>query len=227
VLVSLLGIAGMEIREGDAWRVSEVVVTGNVRVCDAALLHLSDLRDGQRIFEVDLDRAVVGVRRHPWVARAEAHLGFPGAVEIVVEEREPVLLLAMGEMWYVDAAGQPFVRAQTVDLDFPILTGLSAELAAERPELARAVVMGALRILSVVDGHAVAGGQNLSELRFDSRTGYTLVLRNGSELIFGMGDPAPPLRRLDQLIGVGLDLRIPQRVDLDAATVAVATPLGT
>jgi hypothetical protein len=130
-------------------------------------------------------------------------------------------------MWYVDAAGQPFVRAQTVDLDFPILTGLSAELAAERPELARAVVMGALRILSVVDGHAVAGGQNLSELRFDSRTGYTLVLRNGSELIFGMGDPAPPLRRLDQLIGVGLDLRIPQRVDLDAATVAVATPLGT
>jgi hypothetical protein len=73
----------------------------------------------------------------------------------------------------------------------------------------------------------VAGGHDLSELRFDARTGYTLVLRNGSELIFGMGDPSPPLQRLDQLIGVGLDLRIPQRVDLDAATVAVATPLGT
>lgn len=230
-LAGVGALAGRALAVNPAWRVSEVDFVGLSRAPEAELRHLSDLRSGSHLLRADLDRAVAGVSRHPWVRSASARRVYPGAVEITVEEYQPVMMLALDRLWYVDETGVPFSPATSADLDFPVLTGLDPAQAESDPELGRAVIAGALRVLDAWNDRALAPGSDLtagaaiSEVHFSASHGYDLVLRSGTRLILGFGDPAVPLGRLDRLVAGGADLERPQRVDLDLETVAVATPL--
>lgn len=217
---------GHAVATNPSWRVSDVRFVGADHAPEGELRHLSDLRQGDHLLTLDLDHAIDGVRRHPWVRSATARRVFPGTVEITVSEHEPVLLLALDRLWYVDSDGVAFAPATSDDLDYPALTGLDPELASSDPELGRAAVAGALRVLTTWTARDRDGGaREVSEIFFSPTHGFDLVLRSGTRLLLGVGDPAEPLTRLDRLIGAGLDLGVPQRVDLDMKTVAVATPL--
>jgi cell division protein FtsQ len=224
-LVSAAGILGHELATGELWRVTDVTFAGQVNATEPALRHLANVRVGTHLFELDLQRVVLDVERHPWVRRAEARRVLPATIEVVVEEHAPVLILALDRMWYVNAMGEPFKLATTEDLDYPVLTGLSPRLAEEHPSLAAAVVQGALEVLEATDGHSTVGPEHSSEINFDPHHGYTLVLRNGSQLLLGFTDPERSLRRLDRLTANGLDLTTAQRVDLDAPRIALVSPL--
>lgn len=223
--VTVLGLLAHEVANGAAWEVYEVEVVGNVRASDVALRHLADVRDGTHLSAVDLRRSVERVERHPWVARAEARRVFPSGVEIVVQEHEPAMLLALDELWYVDARGEVFLAADTSDLDYPVLTGLSPAVAEQHPQLAQGLILHALDVVDAARGHETAGPEHISELRFDESTGFTLVLRTGTELVLGFDHIDERLGRLDQLVAAGFDPATPQRLDLAGDRVAVATPL--
>lgn len=225
VVVIAGALTARELAVGGVWEASEIVVTGNTHASDAALLHLADVRPYTHLAAVDLDRAVQGVVTHPWVRRAEARRLFPSTIAIVVEEHEPALLLALDHLWYVDHDGLPFKRAREASLDLPILTGLDADLAEHHPDLSRRVIAHALDLLVLTEGHPTASPDQLSELRFHRTRGFTLVLRNGSELLLGFDDPLERLALFDRLVDAGLSLDTPMRVDLDAGPVAIATPL--
>lgn len=219
-------LLGRYVATNPDWRVGDVRFVGNTHAEPGALRHLSDIRTGTHLVQVDLERAVAGVERHPWVKHAEARRVFPGAVEITVDEYVPVMILALDRLWYVDQDGVPFTPAQDGDLDLPVLTGLDPNFARREPDLSRAVVAGALRVLNAWQTHAgAAPADDSSEVAFHAAHGYDLVLRSGTRLILGFGDPSEPLAKLDRLVVAGLDLNTPQRVDLDMETVAVATPL--
>jgi len=224
-LVTALGVGGHHLATSDTWEIQSIQVTGNQRASTVALRHLANLQRGEHFLTVDLHAAVRGVESHPWVRSAEARRAFPGVIELVITEHEPVMLLALDGFWYVDADGQPFKRAMSDDLNYPVLTGVDPELAASRPELAAAIVHGALRVLHATAEKPELGAANTSEIHFEARTGYTLVLLNGTELVLGMGNPGAPLERLGRLTAAGLNLTMPQRIDLDAEAVAIATPL--
>lgn len=224
-VVTVLGLLTHQVAEGESWEVQDVHVAGNVRVSEGAVRHLANIRQGTHLFTVDLTRAVTDVQAHPWVRRAEARRVVPGTVELVIEEHQPALLVALDRLWYADRTGVPFAPATTDDLDYPVVTGIGQRLAEARPDLARGIVLGAMRILDSVDGDPRIGPSQISELRFDDQTGFTVVLRSGTELIMGFDGPETALARLDQMVGAGLVLEKPQRIDLDIATVAIATPL--
>lgn len=230
-LAGVGALAGRALAVNPAWRVSEVSFVGATRATEGELRHLSDLRSGAHLLRADLDRAVEGVSRHPWVRAANARRVYPGTIEITVEEYQPVLMLALDRLWYVDVTGVPFMPATTDDLDYPVLTGLDPKQAEADPDLGRAVIDGALRVLvawndrALAPGSELAAGAAISEVHFSPSHGYDLVLRSGTRLILGFGDPAVPLGRLDRLVKAGLDLARPQDVDLDMKSVAVATPL--
>lgn len=225
LFATVVGLLGHQVVTGEHWEVTEVHVAGNLHASEATIRHLADLRPGTHLFTVDLNEIASKVERHPWVARVEVRRMLPSRVEVVVEEHQPAMLMALDRLWLVDADGQPFKQARGEQLDFPILTGLETQLTKTRPDLARAVVRGALRILDATEGHPKVGPATISELRFAERLGFIVVTRNGSELIVGFDDPSAALERLDRLVRAGLDLSIPQRIDLDAGAVAIATPL--
>jgi cell division protein FtsQ len=209
----------------DRLLVHEVRFTGNHQVSDAALRHLTDIRNGEHLFLVDLGGAVDGIERHPGIESASARRVFPGAVEFDIVEHEPRLLLALDELWYLDRDGSPYARAQSAALDLPVITGLDQAFVDGDPEHARAVVWGAERVLASAVTDAGIGESDVSEIHFDRLHGFELVLRTGTRLVVGYGNPSVPLQRVPALAQAGLDLRTPQLVDLDSERVAIATPL--
>ena len=206
-------------------RVYDVRFEGNIRTNEAELRHLADVRTDQHMLTVDLRRTVAGVESHPWISSASARLVFPSTVTVHVTEHEPRMLLALTDLWYVNEDGQPFRRALGSQLDYPVLTGLSPDFADQHPELTSAVIGRALALLDVTDSPPLSGPQDISEVRFNPRTGFTLVLRSGTELLLGFSDPEERLTRLAPMVDAGLDLATPQRIDLVADRVATAHPL--
>lgn len=217
---------GHAVATSPSWHLSEVRFVGATHATEGELRQLSDLRSGEHLLTVDLDRAVAGVERHPWVRSATARRVYPGVVEVTVSEHQPVLMLALDRLWYVDADGVPFATADSSDLDYPVLTGLDPALASAEPELGRAAIQGALRVLGAWSSRGKDGGlREVSEVFYSPAHGFELVLRSGTRLQLGMGEPAEPLARLERLLDAGLSLSVPQSIDLDMKTVAVATPL--
>ena len=210
---------------GETFRVTEVRFQGRIQASEAHLRHLTDIRMGTHMFQTDLNRAVHGVERHPWVESASARRRFPGTVEITIREHTPDLLVALDTLWVADAHGHVFKRADPDQLDHPVLTGMDPELMRTHPELGRRIVRGAFDVISALRDDTSIEMAQLSEIHFDAHRGFTLVLRNGSRVVLGFEGPAERLDRLAQMVTHGLDLTQPQAVDLDIDTVAVATPL--
>lgn len=221
--VTVAGLGVHYVLDDASFEVHTVRFVGMERAAPEALRHLSDLRTGTHLATADLQRAVAGVERHPWVARAEARRVFPGTIEVRVEEHAPVLLLAADGLWYLDGEGRPFKQARTDDLDYPVLTGLDGALLAERPTLAAAATRAAVHTLAAAEP---LGAEAVSEVHLDLERGFTVVLRSGSQLVLGWTDPGERFERIARMVDAGLDLDTPHRVDLGGADLAIATPLS-
>lgn len=217
-------------------RCHTVDVEGCGRADPAQIRHLADVALGAPLVRVDLAAAAAGVERHPWVASAQVRRAFPDRVVITVVERTPTALLLLDQLYLVDENANIFRRAEGTTVDLPLVTGIPAAWATEQPDLARRVVLDALAILSTADGTSQPASEAapdqvgkiprnaVSEVRFDQRAGYTMVLRNGGELLLGF-TPNDALHRLGRLARQGVDLSLPHRVDLASPRLAVVTPL--
>lgn len=223
-VVSALGIGVHQGLEDEDFRVQHVEITGAQRVSPVALRHLVRVQEGAHLGAIDLDRVRTDVERHPWVAEASVSRSFPSTLQVRVREHEPVMLLALDHLWYLNAEGEPFRVADSADLDYPVLTGFPPELAQSRPDLSQAAVTGALRLYTALQDSPVDLAM-LSEIHFDARLGFEVVLRSGTRLTIGFDDPAPALGRLSRMVDAGLDLSEPQHIDLVPETLAVAAPL--
>lgn len=208
----------------DYLRFTTLRVVGNDRAPEAHIRHLADLTPNDPLLLLDLNAAVAGVARHPWVASVEARRVFPDTVVIEVHEREVRALVLLDALYLVDADGSPFRKADPVDLDHPIITGIPANIVEHDPALARRIILDALAVLDASKTRSGLDEQAVSEVQFDAESGYTLALRNGGSLLLGFQEKQA-LARLDTLVARGVDLSHPLRIDLGSPTTAVVTPL--
>jgi cell division septal protein FtsQ len=218
--------AGDQLAHGDTFQVTEVSFVGINQAGAGQLRHLSDIRQGTHLFKADLSRAVIGIEKHPWVAEASARRQFPSTVEIHIREYIPEMLLALDGLWYIDGSGTPFKRADTDHLDFPILTGLTRTFSTAHPAVSKRVIQQGLRIYQTLNSDTVIRPSALSEIHFEPHRGFTLVLRSGTRVRIGFTDTEPALARLLRMTQTGLDLAVPQAIDLGVGRVATATPFS-
>jgi hypothetical protein len=159
--------------EDEGFRVQHVEILGQQRASAVALRHLARVPEGAHLASLDLAAVRADVERHPWVAEATVSRALPSTLRIEVREHQPVMLLALDRLWYLDDQGEPFRLADSSDLDYPVLTGFPPELVDQRPELSQAAVQGALRVLASLHDGPLPLDQ-LSEIHFDERLGYEL-----------------------------------------------------
>jgi cell division protein FtsQ len=205
-------------------RFTTLRVEGHQRASEVALRHLADLTPGEPLLLLDLDAAAAGVARHPWVAQVEVRRVLPDTVVLHVRERQVRALLLLDQLYMVDTEGRPFRRADASDLDHPVITGIPSRIVDTEPALARRIVQDALGILDGSAGRAGLREHDISEVRFDAESGYTVALRNGGEVLLGF-QGASVLHRLDTLASRGVDLSRPLRIDLGSPSSAVVSPL--
>ena len=102
--VGLLIVAlGGALASGGRWlltaprfAVERVEVAGQSRLTTDEVIAASGLSPGQNLFRLDARHAVAGVEALPLVRRAEMVRAFPNRVTLLVEERQPFVLVHAG-----------------------------------------------------------------------------------------------------------------------------------
>ena len=109
--------------------VKTITVSGNNRLSTGEVLALVATLRGQNIFSADLTRGRASLLTSGWVEDATLRRILPSAIEVTVEEREPVGLGRFGSQLYlIDHSGRIIDEfgPRFADFDLPIIDGLIA-----------------------------------------------------------------------------------------------------
>jgi cell division protein FtsQ len=232
VVAAVLVAGGLALQEGHRiataiadhpyFTVSEIVVTPTKHVRPGALLESADMRAGTSLWRVDPVVLAARLESHPWIRRATVRREFPRRLVVDVAEREPVAILFLEQLYYVDSTGIAFVRVGERDpLDLPFVTGVEAAILADERPYARHAIRQALRLLRSM---ASAGLPfRISEVHIDRERGITVFpVEPRVALTFGWSGFGSKLGRLDRVLQDfrGRERRI-REIDLTMGTAAV------
>jgi cell division protein FtsQ len=179
------------------------------------------------VWDVDLDLAVRGVRKHAWVKNATAYRKFPNQVVVDIQEHNPVAMVMTDQLLYVDERGEAFLNANSSDLDFPVITGVTQGVVSAHPDLPGAVIREAVDLLQSLENGRLLYREQISEVAFDSSMGWTIFVNGGARFQFGLENIPKQLHRLGRVLSNGVSLTDSVVVDLAPETVAIVKPMAS
>jgi cell division protein FtsQ len=110
-------------------QVQRIVVKGNERLSNDAVLAVLDGLKGESLLWTDLDRWRKRLLSSPWIRDASLRRSLPSTVEVAVTERQPMGLARIdGALYLVDAHGVVLDEygPRYADIDLPMIDGLAA-----------------------------------------------------------------------------------------------------
>lgn len=232
VVVAVLMTVGLTVQEGPRlvaaiadhpyFAVSEIIVTPTKHVRPGALLESADLRAGTSLWRLEPDEIEDRLETHPWIRRASVRREFPRRLVVDVAEREPVAILFLEQLYYVDTTGTAFVKVGERDpLDLPFVTGVEAAILADERPYARHAIRQALRLLRTM---AAAGLPfRISEVHIERERGISVFpVEPRVALTFGWSGFGSKLGRLGRVLQdfKGRERQI-REIDLTMGTAAV------
>jgi len=138
---------------------------------------------GAQLYRLDIKEVVQRVREIPWVRDVRIRRRLPGKLVIVLEERDPVALVAAGKLFPVDREGI-VLPPPKVPLDLPLITGVPEGKLKIGRKIAYPPVEQALRWISGVEEGDPGLLDEVSELRLE-KDGLRAYLTDGTEVQLG------------------------------------------
>jgi cell division septal protein FtsQ len=206
--------------------VREITVGPTDHVSAEEITDLAGVRPGDRLLAIDPDEVAARLTTHPWILSARVRRDLPSTLTIDVTERRAVASALLGALYLLDENGRPFKHATFGEADgLPVITGVNRDQYGAARTTSEAVFRQALALLSAYtddrpdQSGTLEGFPNspamtplgkaelrprdrpkLSEVHVDPRTGFSLVLLDGSgEIRLGRGDFPAKLARLDAI----------------------------
>lgn len=171
---------------------TEVAVDGQVRATEAEVLALAGVEQGDNLLSLDVAELEAAVARHPWVKKASVTRRLPHTLKIQVTEHEPVALIALGSLYYVDRQAEVFKRFAASDEDgLPVITGLSREEVEGKEHGPLKTAVDALADLAP----ALGDSDRIEELHVEPDAGISVRLAK-QDLYLRLGAPPFDLSRL-------------------------------
>jgi cell division septal protein FtsQ len=116
----------------------------------------------------------------PWVEKVKVRRYFPNTLVIEIAEREPVAVVNMGYLYYLDKTGEIFKPLTEGDpLDYPVLTGMTEEEMGRDPSGSREALKGVLDLIARLKEGTVFKLEDVSEIHYDKGYGFTLFSAHG------------------------------------------------
>lgn len=168
-------------------RVSKDEISGILRGVPGGSIWLVSKEDiGKRILS------------HPFVRKVAVRKAFPNKLVVKIEEREPVAMVNLDALYYVDEKGSIFKRLTAYDAkNLPILTGFSRADLAEKDPVTIRNLKKTIELLRHAEGGSL--NRNISEIHYDAQDGYTVVTRDyGLRLKIGTMDFAEAMKRIEE-----------------------------
>ena len=180
--------------------VTEVRVEYSERVDAEEIVGLSDIHYGTSIFSLDLGMIGRKIEENPWIADAEVLRVFPSEVLIRVTEREPVAIINLDYLYYLDKQGEVFkVLSGGDSLDYPVITGITRDEVVD----ASGIPMSLRRVIGLIEAlqqSTVFSLEKVSEIHNDPQEGITVfTVEQGVPVHFGLGALGVKLDNLEQI----------------------------
>ena len=207
----------VQLTKAESLAIQRVLVEGAGPERADEIRALLNVKPGDNLLFADLDLARARAASHPWVASVSVKRELPDTLRVVIAEREPLMILSLDRLYYVDAAGEPFKMLVPGDVyDLPVLTGLMREDLLRRAGVAREAIAGGLELIEALKvKDSPLPPSEVSEIVWDPAEGYSVVAVSGLLTVrFGRGDYRDKLARLGEVRGAIKGERDATEIDL-------------
>ncbi|MEW6376259.1 MAG: FtsQ-type POTRA domain-containing protein [Thermodesulfobacteriota bacterium] len=184
--------------ENSFFQVREVKIEGCRKIAPETLLSLIRIEGMPNLFTVSLSKVARRLESHPWIERVRARKVFPSKILIQVEERKPIAILQLEDLYYIDTKGVIFSSVGDRDeYNYPFLTGLTRQVLEKDPEEAKRLITKALELLRIVEKEKVPPLEEISEIQMEKIFGIHCFTRaEGVEVRMGWEHFGEKLKRL-------------------------------
>ncbi|HTP64162.1 MAG TPA: FtsQ-type POTRA domain-containing protein [Geobacteraceae bacterium] len=221
-VVSLAVIAGYELYgvviRTTFLRLDRIEISSLRRLHREDVVALAGVKPGDDMLKMRPQRIGEQLMKNPWVENVKVRRYFPHTLAIEIAEREPVAVVSMGYLYYLDGKGNVFKPLTEGDrLDYPVLTGFSEEDMWKDPSGSREALKEALDLIRLLSGGQVMTLTEISELHYDKGYGFTLfTMRGGVPVKLGNSGFSEKLARLSRIYR-DLQAQMPalEYIDLD------------
>lgn len=172
------------------FRLKNIEVSSAKRLTREEVLALAGVEIGQDMARMNLKHMGEQLGQNPWVETVRIHRYFPDRLSITISEREPMALVNMGFIYYLDRKGTVFkVLNQGDRLDYPVVTGFSEEDMNSNPAGTREALKTTCELLRILREKGAFILADVSEIHYDKGYGFTLFTASGALPVkIGSGD---------------------------------------
>jgi cell division septal protein FtsQ len=183
------------------FRLKNIEVSSTRRLTQNEILALCGVEAGQDIARMNLKRMGEQLAQNPWVDTVRIHRYFPDRLSITILEREPLAIVNMGFIYYLDKKGTVFKVLNKGDtLDYPVVTGFSEEEMSSNPAGTREALKTTCELLGILREKGAFILADVSEIHYDKGYGFTLFTTHGALPVkIGAGDFSAKLERLARI----------------------------
>jgi D-alanine-D-alanine ligase len=184
-----------------SFRVREVEVKGSQRIPKETLLSLASLEGMPNLFTLRLREVVQHIESHPWIEKVGARKVFPDKLVIEVEERKPIAILQLEDLYYIDAKGVIFsVVGDGEGYNYPFVTGMNRQALERDSEEAKRFVLKALELLLTCEKKKLVPPEEISEIHVEKGSGIQFIIKSGGVKVYvGWDDFEEKLKRLSMI----------------------------
>jgi cell division protein FtsQ len=183
------------------FRLRNIEVSSSKRLTREEILALTGVEIGQDMARMNLKHMGEQLAQNPWVETVRIHRFFPDRISISVSEREPLAIVNMGFIYYLDKKGTVFkVLNQGDKLDYPVVTGFSEEEMSSNPVGTREALKSTCELLGILREKGSFILADVSEIHYDKGYGFTLFTASGALPVkVGSGDFTGKVERLARI----------------------------
>ena len=225
-----LGVAGVALTGGIVFaayraigsatffRLKHIEVSSAKHLTQNEILALVGVEAGQDMARMNLKHMGEQLTQNPWVENVRIHRYFPDRLSITVSEREPLAIVNMGFIYYLDKKGNVFKALNQGDkLDYPVITGFSEEEMSSNPAATGEALKSTCELLGILREKGAFILADVSEIHYDKGYGFTLFTASGALPVkIGAGDFAAKVERFARIYKELMAQRASlQYIDLD------------
>jgi cell division protein FtsQ len=183
-LVTLFGFVGYHgsrlISRIILFKLDTIEVTNNHRVDRLEIIALANVRTGDDLMKLNLSKIGEQLEKNPWIESVRVKRYFPHSLTIEVREREPVAIINVGYLAYLDAKGNVFKPLNDGDsLNYPIVTGVTEEDLSRDPTATKKALQESVKLIALLKQGQLFRLDDVSELHYDQGFGFTLFTTLG------------------------------------------------
>lgn len=192
------------LKEASFLRLKKIRIEGNKRVSTNEILAITELEREPNILSLDIKALNRRLGEHPWIEKSIMKRVFPDGIHIVIQERNPLAVIHLEKLYYIDEKGVIFHRATGREkAAYPILTGIRREDLERREKKAGMLLQKALQLLELTRHGKILPYGSISQIHVDRAIGLLVyTIDEGTEIRMGFDDFERKFQRLSQIWSV-------------------------